>query len=595
MFALNDDFYHKKRQVKKNNKKIILNCSFVRMNRLQMCNTIPKYFYKTASICTIFLLSLAVLISPQVPQLGLYAQTGTEFRITNGESVSGSVLKNDIPANVKLANVLVKCRVSHYAYANPATGSTSTLHMFFGNTSAGALSSPSTVINSGGQSCDGGVLDKSAYWLPAVYNEENKLTIPSQVQMSFRAHQDIEQIQEMPSALVSVATLSGPGCVENNNRCSSALGYNGKLRMKAQFANCLSVSSGDNPVLSSVDQSHGLYTSGSCPESHPYRIPSAVMEVEYPINPNSDWKLSTDVTSTGGSLTKGSTLKAYMISGWSQRGKSLLQECHQEKRNCSLGSSTTQTQYIDGEKIYSGSTYVGDPYILGDVPPRPGLVLPAPENDPVTNETPTSTSPQKQVDPQEDQDNQTDTVTSEEKDAVDSTEDQVVEEKNVAVVITPVKGEKPIEKIITKPVKDAAEDIAKRVLSAIPTSRKKGVLTENNTESSVDADDQSELENEQEEVEDDREEESVSDQKDLTLDISAEELEDVDEPVAQRYNPFLRFSNKKKKEFVYEVKNDQVIVVEEEAPEEVSERDKPKKKRVSAVLEYISEAIVTFI
>ena len=64
------------------------------------------------------------------------------------------------------------CEFSHFAYDDPLLfprqPGAAHLHMFFGNTDVNAYSTYDTLIDSGGSTCNGGELNRTGYWHPAI-------------------------------------------------------------------------------------------------------------------------------------------------------------------------------------------------------------------------------------------------------------------------------------------------------------------------------------------------------------------------------------------------------------------------------------------
>jgi hypothetical protein len=75
------------------------------------------------------------------------------------------------------------CRFSHLAYddpvVNPGVPGAAHLHLFFGNTLTNANSTYNSLRVSGDGTCDGGPLNRTAYWMPAMIDSSvNKVRIP---------------------------------------------------------------------------------------------------------------------------------------------------------------------------------------------------------------------------------------------------------------------------------------------------------------------------------------------------------------------------------------------------------------------------------
>ena len=84
----------------------------------------------------------------------------------------------------------VACEFSHFAYDDPLVypgrPGASHLHMFFGNTDANAYSTADSIKNSGGSTCNGNELNRTAYWVPAMFDAQGKVRIPERVVIYYK-------------------------------------------------------------------------------------------------------------------------------------------------------------------------------------------------------------------------------------------------------------------------------------------------------------------------------------------------------------------------------------------------------------------------
>lgn len=60
------------------------------------------------------------------------------------------------------------------------------LHMFFGNTDVNAFSSYDTLINSGSSTCNGMELNRTGYWVPAMFDGNGNVRIPERVVVYYK-------------------------------------------------------------------------------------------------------------------------------------------------------------------------------------------------------------------------------------------------------------------------------------------------------------------------------------------------------------------------------------------------------------------------
>lgn len=84
------------------------------------------------------------------------------------------------------------CNVGHLSYddpiAYPGQPGKSHLHMFFGNTQVDAHSDYASLRRSGDGSCQGGALNRSAYWIPALLTkaEGGQVVVPDSVALYYK-------------------------------------------------------------------------------------------------------------------------------------------------------------------------------------------------------------------------------------------------------------------------------------------------------------------------------------------------------------------------------------------------------------------------
>jgi Domain of unknown function (DUF1996) len=82
------------------------------------------------------------------------------------------------------------CEFSHFAYDDPLvfpdTPGAAHLHMFFGNTDANAYSTTSSILNTGGGTCNGQELNRTAYWVPAMLDADGNARIPERIVVYYK-------------------------------------------------------------------------------------------------------------------------------------------------------------------------------------------------------------------------------------------------------------------------------------------------------------------------------------------------------------------------------------------------------------------------
>ncbi|MDH4364756.1 MAG: DUF1996 domain-containing protein, partial [Acidimicrobiia bacterium] len=82
------------------------------------------------------------------------------------------------------------CEYSHFNYDDPIVfpgqPGKSHLHMFIGNTTADAYTTMDSLLNSGGSTCDGFELNRSAYWMPALMDGKGHVVVPRAITIYYK-------------------------------------------------------------------------------------------------------------------------------------------------------------------------------------------------------------------------------------------------------------------------------------------------------------------------------------------------------------------------------------------------------------------------
>ena len=97
-----------------------------------------------------------------------------------------------------LGDFRIKCQWSHFAYDDPIVFSSapepdqSHLHMFWGNTAVDwstdlvDKNSPDHITAKGGSSCNGGALNRSSYWMPALMHNNDQVMTPKEILVYYK-------------------------------------------------------------------------------------------------------------------------------------------------------------------------------------------------------------------------------------------------------------------------------------------------------------------------------------------------------------------------------------------------------------------------
>lgn len=293
------------------------------------------------------------------------------------------------------------CDFSHLGYDDPivfpGVAGKAHLHVFYGNTGTNAFTTSASIANTGGSSCDGHELNRTAYWVPAVYDQNGRVRLANHMMLYYKTEgvaRPAGGYTAMPQGLKMLAGnpgTTGPQTVYYNHgwNCGANMFVNAaspvipacaapnKLTLKVSFPRCW-----DGINLDSADhRSHVVYPSGgsaggTCPASHPKVFATAQMLFEWDLAPGDStvgWYLSSDH-----GLPGGTTFHGDWFGGWHNAVmNSWTQGCLNAEWNC-------QTSFIGNQNIVlpapaglydhlntTSFTYLGKgPIILEALPPH---------------------------------------------------------------------------------------------------------------------------------------------------------------------------------------------------------------------------------
>ena len=263
----------------------------------------------------------------------------------------------------------IRCDYSHMLNDDPIVKpnqpGASHLHTFFGNSGANASSTNESLMKTGTSTCDGGVMNRSAYWVPTVIDTRSATPIAPSGGNFYYKTGDATNIKMPPIGLRMIAGDMKASSIQpdnklvwwcgdkNDNNVSGNLGYipacavGNHLMAIVRFPNFWD---GVN-LDSATHKSHVSYIHDS---AHPVMIPDITFNIRYDINPGDDttkWRLSSDMYST--SIPGGYSLHGDYMFGWTndpKTGKNFAQiftdECLKTALNCG------NTLLGDGRQFY---------------------------------------------------------------------------------------------------------------------------------------------------------------------------------------------------------------------------------------------------
>jgi len=205
------------------------------------------------------------------------------------------------------------CEVSHFNLDDPIVfpGQVDAAHdhMFWGNTSTDAFSTTQSLLANDDSTCEGrrdG--NQAAYWTPVLFDAFGNTVEPTDIDVRYRGRRGVNPI---PNGLEMLTTPDVLGADANDFEIERD---GDGMEFEISYPNCLAVDPNGSPVLSSADNtSHTAFSSDGCPASHPYRIPRLQVNLEFDLDIDTDWRLSSDHDG----MAKGATLHADYMAAWS--------------------------------------------------------------------------------------------------------------------------------------------------------------------------------------------------------------------------------------------------------------------------------------
>lgn len=295
------------------------------------------------------------------------------------------------PSADTAGNFRTFCSFSHLAYDDPIVyqdqPGASHLHMFFGNTTASAFSTYQTLRQTGGSTCEGGPLNRTGYWMPAMLNGASKVIVPDYFEIYYKGNGDFAGVQPFPNGLRMIAGFdmarTVPAweqaewrCIQGNNVTSQTTGRiptcpaGATVKVSISFPMCwdgVNLDSANHRSHMSFFRINGGWFDPKlgCPATHPIHVPEITEHAVFRSDGNTAaWKLASDVM-PGMTHTGGSTFHADWFGAWDPTAAdSWLTRCIRGKLSCVAGELGDSTRLRDRQS-YTGSK-------LLDQPPRAG-------------------------------------------------------------------------------------------------------------------------------------------------------------------------------------------------------------------------------
>lgn len=271
------------------------------------------------------------------------------------------------------------CTVSHFNFDDaivfPGQQAATHLHMYFGNVLADFSSTGESLASAGEATCQGGPLNRSAYWVPAVLDAGGNVR-PAQYMLAYYKRAGDEDVVPYPNGLMMVvgnamAMSPQPGReqpvdagIDYKWSCGSPI-TGGSTNVGRLIPNC---AAGDFLTLSVIfprcsdgrldspdHKSHMAYPAhygAACPSTHPIRHPQLTYNIHWNNNDTNTngWYLSSDVHG-GMIMPGGTTTHADWIGAWHPEVLDIMTAgCFNADHDCK-GGTISPTLRLDSPNV----------------------------------------------------------------------------------------------------------------------------------------------------------------------------------------------------------------------------------------------------
>lgn len=227
-------------------------------------------------------------------------------------------------------------------------------HTFFGNANTDANSTNVSLATTGSSTCNGGIANRSGYWIPSMIDTATGIPIKPAYGIFYYKTGNAGAVTIPPAGLRMIAG-SAQATVDQEDRivrftCNddidSLAAYNGRkqhivdcpsggdMLYRLEFPSCWNGVDMDSPN----HQSHMAYSNnGVCPSTHPVIIPVITYNIHYkvPIGGSTvNWRLSSDnysLSQRGGTSAHGDWMNGWNLTEfaiWFNNCLKTIDDCH---------------------------------------------------------------------------------------------------------------------------------------------------------------------------------------------------------------------------------------------------------------------------
>jgi Domain of unknown function (DUF1996)/GDSL-like Lipase/Acylhydrolase family len=287
------------------------------------------------------------------------------------------------------------CHASHNAYDDPIVypgkPGASHLHTFFGNTKANAHSTYESLRKEGNGTCDGGPLNRSAYWVPAMMNGKGQVVMPDYITVYYKA---LPGTRDLPRGLrmlfghdmatgafadpygpKSVWVCQGAASETIPANCPPGQQITGRLNTP----DCWDGKNLDSPNHRSHMAYSTQWSKQVCPPSHPVRLPQFSIAAFYTTDADLPrWHLSSDRMPGMAPRAPGTTFHSDWFGAWDDPTMAAwMANCINKKLSCVAG------ELGDGRQLKRPATFkwAANPRLV-NAPAIPGVEPTSPAEKP---------------------------------------------------------------------------------------------------------------------------------------------------------------------------------------------------------------------
>ena len=322
---------------------------------------------------------------------------------------SGEIPKSMAPDVVVAFRFL--CTPSHNAYDDPIIypnqpGGSPHLHTFFGNTKADARSTYASLRTTGDSTCNN-LLNRSAYWIPAMMNGRGKVVMPDYISIYYKRRPASDpECQRMGKACIALprglryvfgynmtnpaksstfyVDCDGKGAVSGHFRsipeAAKGCPAGAKLGMVVGAPSCWNGTELDSPDHRShmAYASYGSWGYQKCPDTHPYVVPTFTLGAWYTTDDTLDrsgnaavdaatWHLASDRMAGMAPTVPGASFHADWFGAWDDSIMDIwMANCIDKLLSCSGGDLG------QGQQLKTTHAAVPGPFpVLASIPARP--------------------------------------------------------------------------------------------------------------------------------------------------------------------------------------------------------------------------------